>query len=373
MNTKIVIIENNIIAVNSIREKLIRTLMEKGYDVTVLTSGNPEQMRFAREKGFNVVDVGGSTQNPLHILIYLFNLHRAMAQCGADICLTFTVRPAIWGNIVTRALKIPTVTNITGIGPLFERNDIAYRGARTLYKFALRKTARIFFKNHDDMDIFIEKGFIDPGMAERIPGSGIDHEYYLPRERGDRKGKFNFIFISRLVKDKGIREYIDSARMLKAQLPDVAFNVLGPVWKQNLKSNTISRAEIEEWVEEGTINYFGESGDVREHIAGSDCVVLPSYREGLSNILLEASSMGRPCITGNVTGCKEVVEDGITGYLCRVRDADDLAGKMKMMYNLSEEKRVQMGKNAREKVVREFDKKIVIDAYLKAIERIING
>lgn len=370
MPINIAIIENNIIAINTIREKLIRTLIEKGYCVTVLTSGTPEQMQVAKEKGAVVIDVGSSTQNPLDIVRYIFNIHKGMKQSSVDVCLTFTIRPAVWGNIVTRILKIPTITNITGIGPLFENNGIAYRGARILYKFVLRKTTKIFFQNYDDMNIFVEKRFTRPGIGERIPGSGVDYEYYSPIEYKKGNGIFNFIFISRLVKDKGIKEYVEAARLLKNELPDAVFNVLGPIWQQNLKDNTVTEAEIERWVKDGTINYLGEAKDVRKFIAATDCVVLPSYREGLSNVLLEASSMEKPCITCNTTGCKEIVEDGVTGYLCRVRDAKDLATKMKMMYNLSEEKRKQMGKKAREKVILEYDKKIVIDAYLKAIEQI---
>lgn len=367
----IVIIDNNIFAINFIREKLIQALIWKGCRVTVLTSGSRKQMQVAEEKGIAVIDIGSSVQNPIDILRYLFNLYKAMKRSKADLCLTFTIRPAIWGNIVTRILKIPTVTNITGIGPLFANNSVAYQGARILYRFALKKTAKIFFQNHDDMNIFIEKGFVRPGRAERIPGSGVDHERYFPRERKKITGKFNFIFISRLVKDKGITEYVSAARTLKAELPDAVFNVLGPFWQQNLKDNTVTEAEIGQWVKDGIVNYLGEAGDVREFIAQADCVVLPSYREGLSNVLLEASSMERPCITGNVTGCKEIVEDGITGYLCKIQDEHDLADKMRMMYRLSEEERIRMGKSARKKVAREFDKTIVIDAYLKAIEEII--
>lgn len=367
----IAVIENNVIAVNSIREKLFRTLTDRGYRVTILTSGAPGHMNTARGKGFNIVDVGSSRQNPLGIARYLFNLRGALKRSRADVCLTFTIRPAIWGNLAAGSLGVPTVTNITGIGPLFARNNVAYRGARALYKFALRKTAKIFFQNNDDRKIFIEKGLADPAVSESIPGSGVDHEHYAPRSRDKAAGNFRFLFISRLVKDKGILEYVEAARMLKNELPGAVFSVLGPVWRQNLKDNTVTETEIAGWVKEGVVEYLGESGDVRGFIAGADCVVLPSYREGCSNVLLEASSMERPCIAADVTGCREIVEDGVTGYLCRVQDAGDLAAGMKRMYRLPVETRAAMGVRAREKVIREFDKKIVIDAYIKAIERIL--
>ncbi|HMJ48006.1 MAG TPA: glycosyltransferase family 4 protein, partial [Ferruginibacter sp.] len=279
--------------------------------------------------------------------------------------------PAIWGNVVAARLRVPTITNITGIGPLFARNNIAYLSARTLYKFVLKNTAKIFFQNYDDMNIFMEKKFVHPARAERIPGSGIDHEYYQPMEKPASNGKFIFLFISRLVKDKGIIEYVQAARSLKSRLPDAEFRVLGPVWLQNLKDNTVTEKEIQHWMKEGIINYLGETKDVRPHIASADCVVLPSYREGTSNVLLEASSMERPCITCDTTGCREIVEDEVTGFLCKVKDAGSLADKMIKMANLTEAGRREMGKRARQKVIKEFDKQIVIDAYLDAIEKIL--
>lgn len=370
MKTSIAIIENNIIATNSIREKLTRTLMQHGYDVTVLTTGTAADIEQARQNGFHVIDVKGSTQNPLDIIRYMRNLKKALKQCKATVCLTFTIRPAIWGNVVTRQLGIPTITNITGIGPLFARQNIAYRAARTLYKFVLQKTTKIFFQNYDDMNIFLEKGFVQKERAERIPGSGIDHQYYHPLPQRPADDKFIFLFISRLVKDKGILEFVEAARILKATFSTIECQVLGPTWLQNLKDNTVTTAEIRQWVDEGIIDYLGDAKDVRPYIAAADAIVLPSYREGTSNVLLEASSMERPSITCNTTGCKEIVADGITGFLCKVQDASDLAAKMKMMFELTPLQRIEMGKKARQKVMIEFDKQIVLDAYLKAIQQI---
>lgn len=363
---KIAIIENNIIATNTIRKKLSQTLQQKGYDVTILTTGTEEGLQLARSNGFKVIDIKASTQDPRDIYTYLRNFYKEMKKLSPDVCLTFTIRPAIWGNIITRRLKIPTITNITGIGPLFERNNIAYRAARTLYKFVLKKTYRIFFQNYDDMNLFLEKKYATASRVERIPGSGIDHEFYKPMPSSSTA--FEFLFISRLIKDKGIIEFVDAARMIKQKFPEIIFRVVGPLWNQNLKDNLIHAEEMEAWEKEGIIVYSGETKDVRPFIANATCIVLPSYREGTSNVLLEASSMEKPCVTCNVTGCRDIVEDGITGFLCKVQNASDLADKLVKMYQLPETERIQMGKNARVKVIREFDKQIVIDAYLRAIE-----
>ncbi len=363
---KIAIIENNIIATNTIRKKLAETLQQKGYDVTILTTGTEEALQLARQNGFKVVDIKASTQDPRDIYTYLRNFYKEMKKLSPDVCLTFTIRPAIWGNIITRILKIPTITNITGIGPLFERNNIAYKAARTLYKFVLKKTYRIFFQNYDDMNLFLEKKYATASRVERIPGSGIDYEYYQPVQ--SESDHFEFLFISRLIKDKGIIEFVDAARIIKKQYPGIICRVVGPLWNQNLKDNLVRPEELQAWQDEGIIVYSGEAKDVRPIIANATCIVLPSYREGTSNVLLEASSMERPCITCDVTGCRDIVEDGVTGLLCEVQDANDLAEKMLKMYSLNAASRTEMGKQARIKVIREFDKQIVIDAYLRAIE-----
>lgn len=365
----IAIIENNILASNTIRKALVGHLHNAGYKIFILSTGTTDGLNTARENGFNVINVKGSTQHPVEILNYCRNLLKSLKSISPDVVLTFTIRPAIWGNIVTRILGIPTITNITGIGPLFERDNFAYKAARHLYKFVLKKTAHVFFQNYDDMEIFISRGFVSPARAERIPGSGVDAGFYSPRS-AKHGNRFVFLFISRLVKDKGINEFVDASRKLKSTLPGCDFNIIGPLWDQNLKENTITQKDIEIWNKEGVVNYMGEQNDVRPFIADADCIVLPSYREGTSNVLLEASAMERPSITCNTTGCREIVDDGITGLLCNPRDSADLADKMRMMYELDENVRLTMGKNARKKVIKEFSKQQVIEAYLNAIEKV---
>ena len=368
---RISIIENNILATNTIRGKLTQVLIDKGYEVQVLTTGQQDELELARSRGFDVVDLKGINRNPKDISNYVINLQRAIKRFKPDVVLTFTIRPAIWGNIVTRQLNIPTITNITGIGPLFESDKLTYKAARGLYKFVLKKTKKIFFQNFDDMNLFLQKNFVKADRAERIPGSGIDHAFYKPMHKDSAKTAFTFLFISRLIKDKGILEYVEAARIIRKNHPTVNFEVVGPYWSQNLKHNTITKEDVYGWERDGTIIYKGSAEDVRPFIANADCIVLPSWREGTSNILLEASSMEKPCITCDTTGCNEIVDDNVTGYLVEVRNSTDLAAKMQMMLNLSEEERLNMGKKARQRVIKNFDKQIVIDAYLNAIDEVL--
>jgi len=370
MKKNIAILESNILGTNTIRRKLTGFLMEKGYNVTVLATGSDAEINLARSRGFNVIDLKASNQDISGIWQYMRNIKKALKNSKADVCLTFTIRSAIWGNIVTRQLKIPTITSITGIGPLFDSNHFTYKAARLFYKFVLRKTQKVFFQNKTDMNLFLIKKFVPPSKAKTIPGSGIDYEYYKPVHPVKENKKIIFLFISRLIKDKGILEFLEAARILKDQLPEAEFHVMGPLWTQNLKRIIVTQQELDFWVEQGLINYLGYADDVRPFIASADCIVLPSYREGLSNVLLEAGSMEKPCITCDVPGCNDIVIDNVTGFLCEVKNAEDLAKKMERMYALTNKERQQMGAAARAEIIKKFDKKIVLDAYIQAIEEI---
>jgi glycosyltransferase involved in cell wall biosynthesis len=368
---KIAVIENGLFSTYTMREALMLHLIQEGCEVYILTHTN-RFVEQVEQMGLQVINIGSGNLNPIKVSRYIYNLHKALKKIKPDVCLTFSIRPAIWGNFITRRLGIPTITNITGTGPLFLSNSIAYRIARSMYKKALNKTRKVFFQNYDDMDLFLENKFVKKSVAERIPGSGVDYNKFQPIIVKDKDpDTFSFLFIGRLIKDKGIFEYINAARVIRKKFPHVVFNVIGPFWTQNLKKNTITQIQLQSWIDEGVIDYLGEKKDVRKFIAEADCIVLPSYREGTSNTLLEAASMAKPVITTNTTGCKEIVTDNITGFLCRVKDEYDLAAKMEQMVLLPENERNKMGEKARIKIIKEYDKQIVIDAYLKAIREAI--
>ncbi len=368
---KIAVIENGLISTYTMREALMLRLVQEGCEVYILTHTN-KFVSQVEKMGLKVVNVGSGNLNPVKVSRYIYNLRKSLKKIRPDVCLTFSIRPAIWGNLITRDLKIPTITNITGVGPLFISKSIVYRTARRMYKNALSKTKKVFFQNYDDMNLFLERKFVQSSVAERIPGSGIDYNKFKPIYLKERDPNvFTFLFIGRLIKDKGIFEYINASRSIKKKYPHFVFNVMGPFWTQNLKRNTITQSQLQSWIEEGVIDYLGEKKDVRKYIAEADCIVLPSYREGTSNTLLEAASMEKPVIASDTTGCKEIVEDTITGFLCRVQDEKDLAEKMEKMILLSPDDRNAMGKRARQKIIKEYDKQIVINAYLNAIKATI--
>ncbi len=370
---KIAIIENHELGIYSFRQDLVKAIAEK-YDVTVLTEVDNSFKAGDLEQIVHFIDVGKAVLNPTTALKYHNRLKKALLKVKPDLCLTFTIRPAIYGNLVTSKLKIPTISTITGTGPLFDSRSISYTIARQLYKRVLRKTKFVFFPNYDDLNGFVERGYIKKQQARRVPGSGVNYEQFAPRAstRG-QDGKFIFLYISRLIKDKGVMEFVEAASLVKDKYPEAEFHVIGPLWTGNKKSLTITAKELNDWIEKKWIIYHNKQIDVRPFMADADCVVMPSYREGMSNVLLEAASMARPLIATDVTGCRDIVQDGVNGFLCKVKNGTDLAEKMKKMMALSLSEREEMGRRGREKMIREFDKKIVIRLYLQAIEEVLHG
>ena len=242
------------------------------------------------------------------------------------------------------------------------------RLVRWLYRMALAHSAKVFFQNRDDRQLFVAGGLVRSEVTELLPGSGIDLTKFavtpLAAING-AAGKFRFLLIARMLVDKGVGEYVEAARLLRQRYPQLECCLLGFVDVQNPAA--VSRAQMDAWVSQGYVKYLGVSDDVRTEIAAADCIVLPSYREGTPRTLLEAAAMGRPVIATDAVGCRDVVDDGQNGYLCKVRDAADLAEKMERMLNLTPEQRQQMGLYGRLKMGREFDEQIVIKKYLDAI------
>jgi glycosyltransferase involved in cell wall biosynthesis len=227
----------------------------------------------------------------------------------------------------------------------------------------------VFFQNDDDLDLFVQARLVKPDVAERLPGSGVDTCKFAPVETGQTHEGFRFLLASRMLWDKGIGEFVDAARPIRRRHPNVQCQLLGFLDVPN--PTVISKAQMQAWVDEGIVTYLGTSDRVETLMQAADCIVLPSYREGLSRSLLEAASLGKPIIATDAVGCRDVVDDGINGFLCKPRDAEDLAGKMTQMIGLSEAQRLAMGRRGREKMLREFDERIVIERYLSAIDMIL--
>jgi glycosyltransferase involved in cell wall biosynthesis len=349
------------------RKPIVEALRASGWDVVVLApdDGKGEALRAlgARYVPIRIDSSGTSILGDGRLLLdYLSALWAIRPQAF----LGFTVKPNVYGSLAAGLLGIRIVNNISGLGTAFLRGGLLGWLVGRLYRLALRRSACVFFQNPDDRQLFVGKGLVRPAQAKLLPGSGIDLDHFRPEPKPAAGGdKFRFLFVGRLLRDKGLIEYAEAARLLRDRWPDVEFAILGSSGSDN--PSAVPKSEVKRWQAEGVVHYLGESNDVRPFLATADCVVLPSYREGLSRSLLEAAAMARPMIASDVPGCREVVVDGETGLLCEARSTASLAQAMQAMLVMDARARIAMGSRARKKAVREFDQALVANAYLEAL------
>ncbi len=253
--------------------------------------------------------------------------------------------------------------NITGIGTSLTNSKLKHI-VSYLYKYTCKKAKIIFFQNHNNHSLFISNKMVDSAKALIIPGSGVNTNRFKPARKTKEDKVIRFLFIGRLMKEKGIEEYLQVAENLTKEYPNIEFQILGSfeeeIYKDVIKSNKNQR-----------IKYLGISNDVRNEIKEVDCIVNPSYHEGMSNVLLEGAAMGKPLIASNIPGCKEVIEDGCNGYLFEFKSVESLESKLIQFIELSTKEKALMGENSRNKVKAEFDRNIVINEYMKVIAKIL--
>lgn len=352
------------------RAGLIRGLLDAGYEVVAVAPPDGHVARL-RDLGCRYVPLAMDNQgtHPGRDLLLLWRFYRLLRHERPEVFLGYTVKPNVYGSLAAHALGIPVINNIAGLGAVFINDSWLTRLVRSMYRLALSRSALVFFQNDDDRHEFVSDGLVAESAADRLPGSGIDLEMFtpLPLPGGSRP---RFLLIARMLSDKGVGEFVEAARILNQRGLDSEFCLLGFLDVQNPAA--ITRSQMDEWVAEGVVRYLGVSDDVRKEIAEADCVVLPSYREGTPRTLLEAAAMARPIVTTDSVGCRDVVDDGVNGFLCTPRDALDLANKMHEIAKLTDSERHEMGLRGRKKVARQFDEKIVIEKYLTAIESILN-
>ncbi len=311
------------------------------------------------------IEIDNKGTNPIEDMKLMYSFYRLYREIEPDMLLIYTIKPNIYGGIVSKMLNIPTLNVIAGLGTVFLNENISSKIARWLYKTSFRNN-RVLFENEDDCVEFLDKKLVKKEQVTLIPGSGINTEKFQPKiEIVKNSNNITFLLIARLIRDKGVVEYIEAIESIRAKYPTVEFKLLGSYYEGN--PSAISEDEVNRWVDKGLIEYLGYTDAVLEEIQKADCIVLPSYREGLSRVLLEGASMSKPIITTNVTGCREVVDDGVNGYLVPVKDSLSLANAMEKMIALSADERVEMGKKGRAKVIEEFDEKIVIKHYMDVI------
>lgn len=363
---KIAFVGNTSFSMYNFRMGVMRHFM-RDYEVVVIAPED-EYSDFFRNEGIRYIPVAMETRgtNVISDMGLLKTLYRCYKEEKFDFVFHYTIKPVIYGSIACRLLSIKCISVVTGLGYTFMRENLLNKLVKNMYRVALRKVLQVWFLNRDDREVFVNDKIVDEAKTFVLNGEGIDMDHFQSMEKQVNDGKFRFLLIARLIKEKGIREYADAAKRLKAKYPDMIFSILGKM--DNGVDDNISSEEIDEWVRDGYIDYKGYSMNVCQHIADSDCVVLPSYREGIPRSLMEAMSMKKPIIASNSVGCVELIEDGVNGYKIEPKSSDDLLEKMERLYHLSEEERAAMGQAGFDIVANKFDEKIIISIYREKIK-----
>ncbi len=361
---KIVLFANTSWYIYNFRMNLMKELSERNYQIIVIAPQDDYSDMIPYE--YHHISMNNHSLNPFQDALILFRIYKLLNKLKPDLILSYTIKSNIYGVLAAAKLRIKSVVNIAGLGTTFRKKQITSFFIRKFYRFAVHKADFIFFQNNEDLKLFMInqkcKNF------KLLPGSGVDLEKFAPKISKDNE-KFTFLLLGRLLKEKGIYEFVESAKIVRKE-DKVKFQLLGFIDSKN--PIAIRKSEIDKWHNDGVIEYLGFTNDVRGFILNSDCVVLPSYYgEGIPKSLLEAASMGKPLITTDHTGCREVVEDGVNGYICQPKNVEDLSKKMIKMLNLKEIELKKMGLKSREKVVKDFDEKIVLDAYRSLVQKLI--
>lgn len=358
----ILIVGTNMMNIYNHRIELIRRLLSLGQNVIVAAPASGEEKNL-EEIGVKFIDTsvdnrGKSIVNDLRLLKSIVSIIRKEKP---DIVLTFYTKTNIYGGLACRITKTPYIENITGLGSAISGGGVLKKIMIRLYGIAVKKAGTVFFQNMSNKRFF-SRHHITVRQSEMLPGSGVSLERFgvLPYPP---EGKLEFVFISRVIKEKGIEEYVEAAKRIRSAHSEAVFHVVGPASK-----------EYEDFLREadsrGIVKFHGKTFDVIPYILGSCCTVFPSYyAEGMANVLLESAASGRPLITTSCPGCGETVEDGVTGYVVKERDVDDLTEKIEKFISLPYERKIEMGLNGRRKMENEFNRDIVLDAYVDAINR----
>lgn len=363
MNRKITIIANNDIGLYNFRKEVIEHLLKENKQVDIILPYG-EKVHELVNMGciYHKVSVDRRGTNPIKDLALLHQFKELLREIKPDVVLTYTIKPNIYGGMAAQALGIPYIANITGLGSAVENAGILQKITIQMYRYALRKARCVFFQNTENKKFF-ENFHVLTGRSELLPGSGVNLSRFELKEypRGEQ---VKFLYIARVMREKGIEEYLAAAQAITAKYDNVEFHILGACEEDYTE-------RLKKLEKEGIIIYHGLQQDVRAFIYDSNCTIHPSfYPEGMSNVCLESAASGRPVVTTDRSGCRETVDDGVTGFIVKQKDSKDLIEKVEKFLGLSYEEKRTMGIKAREKMEKEFDRNIVIAKYMKEIETI---
>ena len=363
-NKRILVLANFDVGLYKFRKALLQELIRLGNEVYI-SLPNGEYVAELEKMGCHFVDTRLERRgmNPLRDIGLYMQYRHILKKCAPDLVIAYTIKPNIYGGFACRMAKIPFVANITGLGSAIEGGGMLCRLVMTMYKAGLKKAKIVFFENAGNRDVLVNAGVVKPEKTCVLCGAGIDTDEY-PALPYPTDSPLRFLFVGRIMKEKGVDELFEAMTRLKVEYGEkVILDVVG-LFEESYQQR------INDLQADGIIRFHGYQANVKPFYAAAHCTVLPSYHEGMSNVLLEAASCGRPLITSNIHGCMEAVEDGVSGYLCEAKDVQSLYRAMKQFCELPNEDRENMGLAGRQRMVERFDK---IEIVKKTMDGLFDG
>ncbi|MGI2030316.1 glycosyltransferase family 4 protein [Endozoicomonas acroporae] len=348
----------------------ILELIKRGFQVCCIAPRDDYSVRLVEELGviYIQLDMDNSGNHPGKDLKTAWDLLKSYRQCKPLVAFQFTIKNNIYGTLAARVLGVPVVNNISGLGTAFIHPGWVGRIVRSLYRISQPFAYQVFCQNSDDYELLISRKLITSNKLKLLPGAGVDIKRFRPVKQPTVNDRFQFLYVGRMLGDKGLRELVEAYAMLKSKDIPAELKLVGFADAKN--KTAIPLQELQSWQKQNGIEWLGASDTIEEVLAQADCVVLPSYREGLPVSLLEACAMALPVIATDVPGCRSVVTHYENGLLCKPKDPVSLYEAMLTMFNLPDHTRLEMGQKGREHVTRNYCKSLVIDAYVKVVERL---
>jgi len=369
---KIALVANTTWNISNFRKNILKALHEAGYDLIVIAPIDEnidylEDYPYVKHLPLSCLSRKGI--NPINDLLLIWELSRKYKEEKIDLVIHYTIKPNLYGSFAARFLRLANISAITGLGYTFIHNGLINRLSTFLYRIALQSNNMVIFENQDDRILFLRKKLVKSDQAISVKGCGVNIDYFKPRPKVEQIDALIFTFVGRLLYDKGITEFVEVAKRIRKIYPKVKFWILGEIDTQNPAA--IKEKELSTWVENQFIEYKGFVKDVRPYLAETDCVILPSYREAIPRAIQEGMAMGKPVITTDVPGCREAVEDGKNGFLVPVQNVDILFERVKQMIELPPEIRLAMGSYGRQKVLNEFDDRLIANQFVEVIKLVL--
>jgi glycosyltransferase involved in cell wall biosynthesis len=369
--SKIALVANTTWNIYNFRLNVIRKLRDEGHEVIVMAPVDKYisyQWKIPGVSHYPIHTLRRDSINPIKDLRLTRELVQLYKKHKPDLIVHYTVKPNIYGGFAARIAGIPSIAVVTGLGYAFIHNGFIKQTTKALYKLSSRFHRKVVFENQDDRALFVDEHLLVAEKGMTVNGCGVDLQYFAPVSRDPQVvTPLTFTFIGRLLYDKGIKEFIQAARIVKDTRPETRFWIIGEIDNDN--PSAIREDELLRWVRDEIVEYHGSAQDVRPYIADSDCIVLPSYREGMSRVIMEAMAMERPVITTDTAGCREAVEDQQNGFVIPVADTAALAQSMLRFADLSIETRNQMGRYGRQRAVEMFDENTIAEAIYQIIDQ----